>query len=72
MASKYGFVTDDEVLCPYYKLENQIKLKCYGICGANTIHTFASIKEKQDFKDDFCCGYYWNCPLYIALDMDDK
>lgn len=72
MASKYGYVTDDEVLCPYYRLENQIKIKCYGICGSNTIHTFESIKEKQGYKEEFCIGLYWNCPCYIALETDGK
>lgn len=72
MASKYGYSTDSEVLCPYYKMENPIKIKCLGLCGVNTTHTFSSGNSKRDYKDDFCKGLYWNCPLYIALEIDDK
>lgn len=63
---------DPYVTCPYYTKESSIEVKCFGICGDHTVNSFENKKAKQEFKDDFCCGYYWNCPLYIALETDGK
>lgn len=66
------FKQDSYVRCPYYCKETQIEVKCMGMCGEHTVHTFKSIAEKQDFKEDFCTGCYYNCPCYIALETDGK
>jgi hypothetical protein len=66
------FKQDSYVNCPYYCKETPVEVKCVGICGDHTLHHFKSGAAKNDFKADFCCGYYWNCPCYIALDMDGK
>lgn len=70
MATK--FKQDSYVNCPYYCKEAATEIKCVGICGSHTIQSFDSGKAKQEFKYDFCIGYYWNCPCYIALYQDDK
>lgn len=63
---------DSYVKCPYYRKESPIEIKCVGICGDHTTNTFENKKAKQGYKEDFCRGYFWNCPLYIALDTDGK
>lgn len=70
MASKYK--QDDYVKCPYYCKESPVDVKCIGICGTHTIQCFESGKAKESYKEDFCIGYYWNCPCYIALITDEK
>lgn len=72
MPNKTKYKEDPYVLCPFYRKETPIQVKCAGICGTHTINDFNSSKDKQFYKDDFCCGYYWNCPLYIALVEDGK
>lgn len=70
MSSKYK--EDEYVRCPYYRKESNTELKCVGICGDYTINYFQRVSDKQDYKDDFCVGYYWNCPLYRSLEEDGK
>lgn len=65
-----SYMEDDDVKCPFYMRENVLNVKCQGICGSHTVNVFESKKEKQNYKEDFCEGYYWNCPLYIALEQD--
>ncbi len=67
--SKY--TRDPSVVCPYYRKETAIEIKCKGLCGSHSINVYSSGDQKKDFKDDFCKGLYWNCPLYIALEADD-
>lgn len=61
---------DEYVLCPYYRKESNFEVKCDGLCGSHTVNVFQTVAEKDYFKDDFCCGYYWNCPLNRALSED--
>lgn len=70
MSTKYK--EDAYVKCPYYRKESAIEIKCVGICGIHTMQCFESGKAKQLYKDDFCIGFYWNCPCYQALVEDDK
>jgi len=70
MSTKYK--EDPYVLCPYYRKEAPIEIKCVGICGTHTLNIFESGKAKRDFKEDFCQALYKNCPLYIALEEDEK
>lgn len=63
---------DPYVECPYYRKESPVEIKCVGICGEHTTNTFSNKKSKQLHKDDFCCGFYFNCSLYIALETDGK
>ena len=62
---------DQFVSCKYYRKESSIAIKCLGICGSHTTNVFNTKAEKMEFKSDFCKGCYWNCPLYIALDIDN-
>lgn len=59
------------VECKYYRKESTIEIKCKGLCGCHSVQVFQSGKEKKDYMDDFCKGLYWNCPMYIALDIDN-
>jgi hypothetical protein len=69
---RYKYKEDEYVLCPYYRKESQIEIKCAGICGKSTANVYQSEKDKTDYKENFCSGFYWNCPLYRALDQDGK
>lgn len=62
---------DDYVQCRYYRKESTIEIKCKGLCGSHTINVFENGEEKKGYKDDFCNGYYWNCPLFRGLSLDD-
>lgn len=66
MGSRFK-IEDDNVKCPFYMRESSIEVKCEGLCGTHTVSTFASKSDKEEYKDDFCIGYYWNCPLHLAL-----
>lgn len=72
MPGKTKYKQDAYVRCPYYRKETAIEVKCEGLCGMNTINVYESGKAKQEYKEDFCCGFYWNCPLYIGLETDGK
>lgn len=62
---------DEHVPCRYYRKESSIAIKCQGICGTHTAHFFKNKADKTEWKSDFCKGLYWNCPCYIALDIDN-
>lgn len=63
---------DSYVRCPYYRKEAPVEIKCNGLCGTHTIQCFESRQEKEQYKDDFCIGFFWNCPCYIGLEQDGK
>jgi len=65
------YIRDGYVACPYYRKETAIEIKCKGICGSHTVNVFESGASKRDFKEDFCNGFYWNCPLCISLNIDN-
>lgn len=64
------YYKDRYVPCKYYRKESSTQIKCLGLCGTHTCNIFPSKAEKVEYKGDFCKGCYWNCPLYIALDID--
>lgn len=68
MSSKYK--EDAYVQCPYYRKEALTDVRCEGMCGSHTTHTFKTKKDKQEFKENFCSGFYWNCPCFITLETD--
>lgn len=72
MSKQHSYREDGDVQCPYYCRENSIGIKCQGLCGTHTLSQFTSKKEKEEYKEDFCIGYYWNCPLCIALDDENN
>ena len=71
MSTRQKFMEDSYVNCPYYRKEAPVEIRCEGMCGVTTTHYFTSGAHKEDFKEDFCSGYYWNCPCYIALDENN-
>lgn len=72
MSTRQKFNEDSYVNCPYYRKESPVEIRCEGMCGVTTTHYFESRRQKDDFKDDFCIGYYWNCPCYRTLIEDDE
>ena len=66
------YIRDAYVSCPYYRKETAIEIKCKGLCGTHSVNVFENGASKREFKEDFCCGLYWNCPLCIALDIDNE
>jgi hypothetical protein len=62
---------DEHVSCKYYRKESSTEIKCLGLCGSHTCNVFPTKAEKMEWKADFCNELYWNCPLYIALDIDN-
>lgn len=72
MSSRAKYKEDPYVVCPYYHKESSVEVRCEGLCGSATVHYFESGNEKKEFKDNFCQGFYWNCPCAIALQTDGK
>jgi len=70
MPSVNTYQRDPYVKCKYYRKESSTDIKCLGVCGTHTINTFVTKADKKEYKADFCNGYMWNCPLYIALEVD--
>ena len=70
MAGYKNFKRDYDVVCPYYKKESGIDIKCEGCCGSSVTTTvnFLTKQEKQDYKYDFCKGLYQSCALFQLLD----
>ena len=59
------------VKCKYYCKESPIAIKCKGLCGTHTCNIFKTKADKTEYIEEFCNGFAWNCPLYIALEIDD-
>ena len=71
MPNVYTYKEDEHVRCPYYKRESPTEVRCAGLSGrTQTTNTFRTKADKEDFKEDFCNGFYWNCSLYRALEED--
>ena len=58
--------------CKYYCKESPIAIKCKGICGTHTCNIFETKAAMKEYKEEFCNGFMWNCPLYIALEEDNR
>jgi hypothetical protein len=71
MAKVYKYKDDPYVMCPYYCKESAIEIRCMGIIGLHCTHDFKSAADKQEYKDDFCCGLYTSCPLFLDLQQDE-
>lgn len=60
------------VACPYYTSESPVEIKCrdrnIGLCGDCTMSIFRDKASKDYHKEDFCNGYYKNCPIYLAFE----
>lgn len=65
------FQKDESVSCKYYRKESSIAIKCLGMCGTHTCHFFKDKASKTEYKTEFCRGFYWNCPCYIQLEIDN-
>lgn len=72
MSTRLRFTEDQYVLCPYYRKEAAVEIRCDGICGDVTTHLYSSKAAKHEYKEDFCKAYYWNCPCYRSLEEDGK
>lgn len=70
LSSRKSFTEDIYVRCPFYKKEGGAEVRCTGMCGESTVHYFKSGAAKQEFKEDFCNEFYWNCACYRALEKD--
>ncbi len=63
---------DSYVVCPYYRKEDPISIKCAGVIGEHTISEFFNKKAKEEYKDNFCKEKtYAGCPIYIALSQEE-
>lgn len=71
MPGKSQYYCDRIVKCPYYRKESKTEIKCKGLCGTHTVQIFRDGMDKKNYKDDFCNGLYWNCPVNIALEIDN-
>lgn len=61
---------DEYVLCPFYKNEGAIEIRCEGIVSLITSSIFASSAAKDEHKKEFCIGLYRSCPIYQELEKN--
>jgi len=55
------------VLCPFYKDETSITIRCEGLISDACVETFANKKEKREHWKKYCCSEYKVCPLATFL-----
>lgn len=59
---------DPYVICPCYRKETPIEVKCAGGVGSHTINVFQSARKKELYKEDFCCTYaYEGCTVFQMI-----
>ena len=59
-----------EVVCPFYKQEEALKIKCEGFCKSCSIQTSFTKRELlQMHKETYCNKIkgYQRCPLYPVI-----
>lgn len=60
-----------DVVCPYYKKEDGVKIACEGFDDDSSIHIiFLSAKKRRIYQLRRCCYDYKKCP--IAKMNDEK
>lgn len=60
-----------DVLCPYYKKDDGVKICCEGIEGeSSTVQiVFASANARRDYQKLKCCRDYGTC---LIAKMNDR
>jgi hypothetical protein len=61
---------DPNVICPFYILEEKLKIRCEGYCKGTSIHIrFDSMDQKRGHKRKYCKDIkcYTSCPLYPVI-----
>lgn len=66
---------NDDVLCPFFHGDSAREIKCkdyghtgHGLAGDSTVTCFTLTEDKKQYSDDFCCGCYQGCEVYIAFE----
>lgn len=70
----YGKLKEDPyTMCPFYRKENAIEIRCKGIIGQQTTSTFLNKQQKLEYKANFCnCMCFKGCPLYQSLSSEEQ
>ena len=58
--------------CPFYLMDTTRppNIQCEGLEGGNKIiMQFRNGIQKKDYFDDYCAGYYWQCPVYQIVNQ---
>lgn len=61
---------DPNVLCPFYILEEELKLRCEGFSKETSLHIrFPNKEAKRGHKKTYCkkMDGYETCPLYPVI-----
>lgn len=59
-------------ICPFYLMDNTQppNIHCEGLEEGNKIiMQFRNGIQKKDYFDDYCAGYYWQCPVYQIVNQ---
>lgn len=63
--SDYGA---ENVLCPFFRKNEEYRVKCEGTENENNIHlVFGSKAKKKTFFENVCCCNYKRCRIYKML-----
>lgn len=60
------FFEDWRTVCPFYRKEGPIEIRCAGLIGTHTTEMFANGAAKKYHKDNFCNSIYNGCPIFIS------
>ena len=62
--------TSKEVICPFYKQEDGLKLRCEGFCPSSSLQISFSRRDVMHMhKDRHCNSFsgYPECPLFPVI-----
>ena len=64
---------NQDVICPFYKEEDKLIIKCEGIVSQVCSQQFRTQKRKEAAKENFCNTYnYKSCPHFKAVEVKYK
>jgi len=65
-----NYKEDEYVLCPFYKNESALEIRCEGIVSLINASIFATKAAKDEHKEEHCIGLYRTCPIYQELEKN--
>ena len=68
MAHDRRYKEDEYVVCPFYKREGDLEIKCEGIVSDVLTNRFKNAKQKENHKEQCCMNNYGACSICKVLE----
>ena len=68
MAHNRRYKEDEHVVCPFYKRECDIEIKCEGVVSEIISNWFRTKASKEEHKELYCMNNFRRCELCEALE----